>query len=381
MMPTARELLEQADALMKRNRSVLADDIPVLTEVVPAAPEARVLRGRGALSRTTLPPLAPDAEETDSIPTLTERVDTDAPDPQSLAEEGEPSDWLQEQRGEPSVTGEVPDSVLIVPPPEEVSIASDAPIDLDDLVFDDSIASDIVITEPAIDEDFDDTEEIELSVPVIAEAAEDAFDAEFAAEPVEAEGPVGVDVRAYADVPPDANVQSDPSVGHDAHVRDADEDVDVVDTPSDDIPATAAGEPVREVIAVPVSNEALEEIELPPSRPADSVMAEPAPAAPAAVATAAVAPIVAAVDPIADAVRDDARWEGVAEEIRMQVLQRIDIFTDTGLREQLGVRLQPIVDRASADLVATINQHVGELLRTYVAEAIEREIESWRRSH
>ena len=43
-------------------------------------------------------------------------------------------------------------------------------------------------------------------------------------------------------------------------------------------------------------------------------------------------------------------------------------------------QLQPIVDRASADLVATINQHVGELLRAYVAEAIEREIEKWRQA-
>jgi hypothetical protein len=68
----------------------------------------------------------------------------------------------------------------------------------------------------------------------------------------------------------------------------------------------------------------------------------------------------------------------IAEEIRMQVLQRIDIFTDTGLREQLGERLKPLVDRASAELVDAINQHVGEILRGYVAEAIEREIESWR---
>ncbi len=62
----------------------------------------------------------------------------------------------------------------------------------------------------------------------------------------------------------------------------------------------------------------------------------------------------------------------------MQVLQRIDIFTDTGLQHAAAARLQPIVDRASADLVATINQHVGTLLRAYVAEAIEREIEKWR---
>jgi hypothetical protein len=68
----------------------------------------------------------------------------------------------------------------------------------------------------------------------------------------------------------------------------------------------------------------------------------------------------------------------LAEEVRMQVLQRIDIFTDTGLQEQLARRLQPMVDRASADLVATINHHVGALMRAYVAEAIEREIEKWR---
>jgi hypothetical protein len=74
----------------------------------------------------------------------------------------------------------------------------------------------------------------------------------------------------------------------------------------------------------------------------------------------------------------EARWQAMAEEIRAQVLQRIDLFTDTGLHEQLGERLQPIVDRAGADLVNTINQHVGEILRSYVSEAIEREIEHWR---
>ncbi len=62
----------------------------------------------------------------------------------------------------------------------------------------------------------------------------------------------------------------------------------------------------------------------------------------------------------------------------MQVLQRIDIFTDVGLQAKLRERMQPIVDRASTELVDTINHQVGELLRTYVAEAVEREIERWR---
>lgn len=62
----------------------------------------------------------------------------------------------------------------------------------------------------------------------------------------------------------------------------------------------------------------------------------------------------------------------------MQVLQRLDLFTDTGLKDQLTHHLQPIVDRASAELVASINEQVGKLVRSYVAEAIEREIAQWR---
>ncbi len=97
----------------------------------------------------------------------------------------------------------------------------------------------------------------------------------------------------------------------------------------------------------------------------------PAPVPDAAAQAAAQAALQAA---------EQAKWDSLAEEVRMQVLQRIDLFTDTGLRDQLALRLQPIVDRASADLVATINQHIGLLLRGYVAEAIEREIENWRRN-
>jgi len=95
--------------------------------------------------------------------------------------------------------------------------------------------------------------------------------------------------------------------------------------------------------------------------------------APASVDRAAPVPQHAVLAPL-----DDARVREIAEEIGMQVLQRIDIFTDTELRTRLGERLKPVVDRVSADLVAAINEHVGELLRAYVAEAIEREIDGWR---
>ncbi len=110
---------------------------------------------------------------------------------------------------------------------------------------------------------------------------------------------------------------------------------------------------------------------MPPAARARPSTAESTPPEPA---------IVAAARPVAQApIADDwARWEALAEEIRMQVLQRIDIFTDTRLRKQLSAQLQPIVDRASVQMVETINEEVGKLLRAYIAEAIEREIDKWR---
>jgi hypothetical protein len=91
-------------------------------------------------------------------------------------------------------------------------------------------------------------------------------------------------------------------------------------------------------------------------------------------------PSVESAAPAASAApaEDWARWQALADEIRMEVLQRIDVYTDAGFRGQLGAHLQPIVDRASAQMVATINEQVGVLLRAHIAEVIEREIESRR---
>jgi hypothetical protein len=57
----------------------------------------------------------------------------------------------------------------------------------------------------------------------------------------------------------------------------------------------------------------------------------------------------------------------------MQVLQRLDLFVDAGLKAKLASHLQPIVERAGNELVAAINEHVGQLVRSYVAVAIARE--------
>src|SRR5204863_3275383 len=102
----------------------------------------------------------------------------------------------------------------------------------------------------------------------------------------------------------------------------------------------------------------------PPAGSTPPVSAEPAAPVPEPVGAAAA--------------NDEERWNALAEQISMQVLQRLDLFIDTGLKAQLAAHLQPIVERAGAGLVETINDHVGQLVRTYVAEAIEREIVQWR---
>ena len=374
-MPTARELLEQADALMRRNRAAALDDIPVLTDSVP------MMEDRLPLARppaAPVPPPAAPAPAPAGIPTLTERASPGGPHepPDSMLQEGgEPSDWLEIEGGEPSIVGEAPDSVAIVPPVELVRVADEALL----------MAAE--------------HEEIELTTP-----AEDAFDDEFAPresprdlapEPREDVRDADAPADAWVDaVEPEPAAQSAFASAPDAATEPlADERVpEALAAPSPEPAADrapdstappgpgAAALPAWSTPAVPLP---------PPVLPAWSPQVEsPAPVWTPPIAAPAPPPVAHPViaepepaTPAASAADDQAKWDAIAEEVRVQVLQRIDLFTDTGLRDQLGLRLKPIVERASADLIATISLNVGELLRGYVAEAIEREIESWRRNH
>jgi hypothetical protein len=283
-MPTARELLEQADALMRRNRGG-DSGIPVLTDRVPdsrieasrrgpptrgprsdkgrderpAAAAARQESARApgppSASEPAVKPVAPPRSA--EPPVLTDAVEELAVDLSPLPAdraEGEPSLWLGPDTVDPalhSITGPAPDTVAVVPP-------------------------------------------VTLRAAAVS------------AEPIGGSGPM--------DLP-------DPSVTRTFR---------------------AAG---SATVPPPAGS-------IPPGVTPDAT-----PGAPAG---------------------SDERWRALAEQISMQVLQRLDLFIDTGLKEQLAAHLEPIVARAGAELVETINEHVGQLVRSYVAEAIEREIAQWR---
>jgi hypothetical protein len=306
-MPSARELLEQADALMRKNRSRGDDDIPLLTDAVAIA---------AAPAPASAPMLAAVAPHTD-VPLLTDAVEEvvfdfeplqEQPMPRRAIMEGDPSDWLVMDTIDPamhSITGRAPDTLAVVPPMTLKAAGSAA-------------------TPP----------------PLGSQAPEQTL------APIEESppSPLAATMPAMAETAPIEEPSPSPLAAT--------------------MPAMAETGPIEE----------------PPPRPPVATMhlttetgptEEPPPNMPAATMHVTTESEPAAADP--------ELWRALAEQISMQVLQRVDLFTDTGLKEQLAQRLKPIVERASAELVVAITQNVGRLLRTYVSEAIEREIAQWKR--
>jgi len=354
-MPTARELLEQADALMRRNRGG-EPGVPVLTEHVADALGETLsgpsTRERSA-ERASAPPAdmdaadAPASEELavaldrslqDGVepPILTDVVEEVAVDllplPSGKAEE----DWLGPDTVDPelnSITGPSPDSIAVVPP--------------------------VTLRSPRR--------------PTSIAAAE-------LAEMVEEHAPPTLSPAGVAEVPDEPMAPASPPAFE--LVEDADER-----TPA----SVAAGELAEiadertlapSVAAVGLAEAAEQPTPVPSMSGAELAEAEEPMASVAGVAESGATPVPerSSSSPEPAAADDDERWRALTEQVSMQVLQRLDLFVDSGLKSQLAAHLQPIVARAGNELVEAINDHVGQLVRSYVAEAIEREIAQWRQS-
>ncbi len=277
-MATARELLEQADALMRKNRGRGDADFPILTDAIDEPVAVIAEAAIPILTQRIQPAEAPAAEVMDMPPPARQ------PTRAAVATlEGDPSDWLVMDTIDPSshsVTGNVPDTLAVVPP---VTLKTESVRPPDEVI----------------------------------------------------ETPTRFTLKAAGSEP------TPPPTG------------------SGMSSSTALLEQARALPALPVQ---------PPS---DALAAAPPHEAPSAESR-----------PLAAARPDsEERWAALAEQISLQVLQRLDLFTDTGLKDQLARHLQPIVDRAGAELVSAINEQVGKLVRSYIAEAIEREIAQWRREH
>ncbi|MEO6565538.1 MAG: hypothetical protein ABIO63_05840 [Casimicrobiaceae bacterium] len=424
-MPTARELLEQADALMRRNRADANDDIPVLTEAVPAVDLPSAFRTRVPAA----------VEGPDSVPLLTDSIDVVEVEDEDATVgretiEGEPSAWLEFADGETSVIGDAPDSIAIVPPvrlrsPSEEVLLPSAELEEIELTLPrEDTSGDVAATAAeALAREVDAGQAAAREAAAVEQAAREAAQREVAereiAEREAAEREVAEREIAEREAAQREVAEREISEREAAERERAEREMAAREAAAREVAAREAAEyeaaaraqAEREAAARDVAAREAAETEAAARALAEREVAEREAAArdvalqeaaaremaeleaatrPTAGPFAVVAQDSASIAAIAgeapapaslSMADDDERWVAAAEEIRMQVLQRIDLFTDTGLRDQLAERLQPIADRASADFVAAINLHVGDLLRSYVAEAIEREIELWRRDH
>jgi len=379
-MPTARELLQQADALMRRNRErAVHAGIPQPAsereEVGAAIPEHSAAIPEHAAEIPEHAAAIPEyaaaiPEHAAEIPELTEVVTIGVPlaPPAALGDVLKPVDAVEEIE-------------IDIAPIADGFDEGNQPLAVHDLDGGDHggdvpVLGPVTSAPPVLSENAPEPEPAPTAAPIrprepgrlwsLFSFGRQSGATETAIPPVQSVPPAdegstevastevaGTEVASTAVASTDGTIAAAP----------------VIEFPVREAPATnVAGETASLSIdgTVPAS-----------SLPMDAEGSSPAPLS--AVPTEdGVVPPATAKPALAD---DWARWEALAEEVRMQVLQRIDIFTDTRLGEQLAVQLQPIVDRASAELVTTINEHVGKLIRAYIAEAIEREIETWRRGN
>ena len=344
-MPNARQLLEQADALMRRNRKRgkgKGTGPPTLTDALTnertgtlaptiILPEAKPAADSIALGAQSMAdPISLDTLS--DLPVLTDVVD----------------EWSSQAEVWPPVVPDADATALTEALDDALATASEPTSDVGDTAE----TADAVATEPQL-----------VEAPATFETIVRAVDRVTDGAPSPAADEPATRSAAAFDEPATRSAE--------AVDEPATRSAAAVDEPALDTPALRVGAAKleSETSALPIQDEEFI-LDIPP-------MPEPLSAA----GTDVVAPAAAVVAAIPQFVPGSPAWEAMAEEIRMQVLQRLDLFTDTGMRDQLGARLQPIVARASAELIETINQALGELVRGYVAEAIEREIENWRRGN
>jgi hypothetical protein len=108
-------------------------------------------------------------------------------------------------------------------------------------------------------------------------------------------------------------------------------------------------------------------------------MLAPADVEPDEIASLALAAVESTPDDAAAAATDAPPagapiTEEVAEAIYFQVLQNLDLYTDRALQQHLAEHLPPIIEKASRELLAMLNENLGAVMRKFVADAIEKQL-------
>ncbi|MEO8137313.1 MAG: hypothetical protein ABI831_25440 [Betaproteobacteria bacterium] len=309
-MTSARDLLLQADALMRSNRNVGATDsdtsVPLLTDVT--------LPGGEGVSQ---------AQHLGSIPVLTNAVD--------LRLYGVPIDLR------------LPDSSIQFPTP---SILGEAPV-----------VRESVMPASAIRNSYD----VEAGIQSIQAADVLQFD------------PFPIERHQVPPMPPEApGVVRDPSPPQPLlSTEEMLPHMPLPPVPEASGVASAASPPEpllsAEEMLPPMPLP-------PPLPEASRVGSDPSPAAPPLSAEEMLPPMPRPPIPADAPVPGAQSAAELAESVYYQVLQNLDLFTEQALQRELTAHLGPIIERANHELLATLHANLGGLLRQFIAEAIEKQL-------
>jgi hypothetical protein len=141
--------------------------------------------------------------------------------------------------------------------------------------------------------------------------------------------------------------------------------------PEDDIPVLTD---VVDDTTLPAAPAAEEPVTLRPELPPLELLPIPSGGPTAPIPTEAAVAQVMESPTAAPAPVEDPQVRELADLVYVQVLQRLDLYTEKALQEHLARHLQPVIDRASRELVSAVNANIGKLVRSFVAESVEREL-------
>jgi hypothetical protein len=304
-MPSARDLLQQADALMRSHRNLGSSDaqetVPVLTDV--AIPGSATVVTRQRIEE--IPVLTNVVAEAEEVPVFNLEIPTRLPP--------------APHHFPPTQT-----DALLLPLSEMPPI-------------------------PAIDED--DTTSAFRDSRVDERAVEPG--------PIDDEMPKWLEADLLETGP--ANTAAEPA-------RDPQRDSERLDwdnVPDDDSAPTES--PISEPDPIPES----------PDEPV--VFVDPGPSATqplvGGVHGAANDEPRAATPPLTSPPQQPASSaEELADTVYFQVLQNLDLYTERALQQHMTAHLSPIIERATQDLLTTLNANLGALIRQFVADAIEKQL-------
>lgn len=77
----------------------------------------------------------------------------------------------------------------------------------------------------------------------------------------------------------------------------------------------------------------------------------------------------------------EEQLQAISSDVYHRILQNLDIHTDEAIRRYLAPQLEGVLDRTLSGLLDELNHSIGGMVRDYIAQALDTELQNLRQSH